>query len=193
MKKVFRLNKHAFLFVFHNMQNYIAHPGHRKPITTFYSHSHWFSVFILRVEYLNWLQVYSAVVLTLWLRGIILRIQNFFKKKSIIMMKTVFGIFLVLLQELTDDTRSLTLVIFLPNTKTWVWFQMWVWDHENELDNLFLHVILSFFAMVTKLRRPFENCLQSPCSAPENVGEDRMWRAWMGLEGCLSSMSTAAP
>lgn len=30
MEKVFRLNKHAFLFVFHNIQNFITHRGTQK-------------------------------------------------------------------------------------------------------------------------------------------------------------------
>lgn len=50
--KVFLLEKHVFLFVFHYMQNYIAHYGQRKPVTTFYNHSHQFSEIFLRIRIL---------------------------------------------------------------------------------------------------------------------------------------------
>lgn len=50
--KVFLLEKHAFLFVFHYIQNYIACYGDRKPITTFYNHSHQLSEIFLRIRIL---------------------------------------------------------------------------------------------------------------------------------------------
>lgn len=92
------------------------------------------------------------------------------------MMKIVFGVFLVLLQELTEVHQILDLDQFSPKHQNFGLIPNVSLAPRKWTEQSFPAHDPVFLCNGHQASQTFLNCLQSLCSAPENMGEDGMWK-----------------